>query len=84
MAIECIGVRPGIIFDKVRFRATKKHQAIYSTLMGDKVFWVSKGEEFVLKMSKNDMWEKGDRARNFSCLITSFNQHKFSWYWGEE
>jgi hypothetical protein len=84
MAIECIDVRSGIIFNKVRFRATKNHQAIYGTLMGDKVFLVSKGEEFVLKMSKNEMWEKGDKARNFGGLITNFNQFKFNWYWADE
>lgn len=83
MAIECIGVRSGIIFDNVCFRATKQHEAIFGTLMGDKVFWVAKNEEFTLKMSKDEMWERGDRAKSLAALITNFNQHKFSWEWDD-
>jgi hypothetical protein len=35
-------------------------------------------------MFKNGMWEKGDKARNFGCLITNFNQFQFNWYWADE
>lgn len=83
MSIKCIGVRSGIIFDKVSFQATKLHEASYDTIMGTKIFFVEKNEEFTLKMSKNEMWKIGDKAKNLEKLITNFNQFKFAWYWKE-
>ena len=78
-----MGVRSGLIFDKVRFRATKFHKATYETIMGTKVFYVEEDEEFTLKMSKDEMWKNGDKAKNLNVLITNINQFKFNWYWSD-
>lgn len=81
MAIKCVGVRNGLIWDKVRFKATKTHKAEFSTMLGDKVFYVEEGQEFCVRRPKSEMWEKGDKASCFTALITSLNQHQFNWYW---
>lgn len=81
MALICIGVRRGIFWDKVRFRASKEHTATFFTMMGDRTYYVEENEEFTLRMSKDDMWEIGDKTKQLHKLITSLNSYKFSWYW---
>lgn len=81
MAVICIAVRRGIFRDKVRFVATKRHEAAFGTLLGDKIFVLDEGEEFTLFRPTSEMWEPGDRAKKFHHLITTLNQHKFCWYW---
>jgi hypothetical protein len=81
MAIYVRAVRHGIFWDKVQFVATKHHEAYFETLIGEKVFWVNKGDCVTLRMSKDDFWEVGDRARSLSALITCHNQTKFPWDW---
>lgn len=81
MAVICVAVRRGVLRDKVRFRATRRHEAIFGTVFGDKTFVLREGEEVVLPRPKSEMWEPGDKASKFRHLITSLNQHKFRWYW---
>lgn len=81
MAIRVRAVRRGVFWDKVQFQATKRHEAYFDTLLGEKVFWMNKGDIVTLRMSKDIMWEVGDQARSLSVLITSCNQTKFYWDW---
>lgn len=81
MALICIGVRRGLIWDKVRFKANKKHTATFFTMMGDKTYYVEEDQEFTIRMPKDDMWEVGNKTKKLSTLITNFNSHKFYWYW---
>jgi hypothetical protein len=83
MAIKVVGVRQGIFFDKVRFRATKYHDVTFGTLMGDKTFFMEKGNEITLRMSKNDMWKVDDKANGLESLLKMNNQYKFPWFWTE-
>ncbi len=81
MAIVVRAIRHGIFFDKVQFQATKRHEAYLDTFIGEKVFYMNEDECITLRMSKDDFWEVGDKAKSLSVLITSNNQTKFSWDW---
>lgn len=81
MSIKVVGVRRGWIYDKVRFRANKLHEATFGTLIGDKTFYMEEGDEVTLRMSKDDMWEVGEKAKSLAHLITPHNQTKFYWDW---
>jgi hypothetical protein len=81
MTIMVSKVREGWFQDKVQFVATEDHEAVFQTLMGDKTFYCKSGDRFTLAMSKDDVWQAGDTAKNLGCLINISNQCKFNWYW---
>ena len=79
--IVVIGVRSGFIWDKVRFRAMEKSEEIVGHLLGTKRFWINKNQSVTVRMSKNEMWEVGDKVDDLSKLLTINNQLKFNWDW---
>ena len=81
MSLRVTGVRQGWLWDKVKFTAEEKHLARFGSVFGDKVFWIGKDNSVTLRMSKNDMWEVGDKTEDLTSIITMHNQDKFNWKW---
>ena len=81
MAIICTRIRQGLLWDKVRFRATEYHEVQLSSLAGDKLFYLNQGDEVVLRQPKSRMWETGDRVEHLGALVDSSTQLSFPWIW---
>ena len=81
MSIKVISVRRGWFYHKVRFKANKLHEYHIGTFIGDKTFYMNDGDEVTLQMSKDDMWEIGDKVKSLGSLVTVSNQTKFYWDW---
>lgn len=81
MSIIAKRVKKGIFFDKVQFEANILEKASFETFFGTKIFYLDKNDTVTLSVSKDKMWEPGDKAKSLAALITSGNQTKFPWYW---
>lgn len=61
------------------FEAQEDQSASFGTFMGDKTFWVNKGDRARIRVKKSDCLEVGDEI-NFAWIVRR-NQDAFTWNW---
>lgn len=61
------------------FEAMEDDEATFGSFVGDKLYWVNKGDRVRIRVKKSDCIEVGDDI-NLSWLVMK-DQDKFSWDW---
>jgi hypothetical protein len=82
--IECINVRHGLFFDKVRLRALDNDYVIYDSLMGERKFFMNKKAHITTKIPKRYMafiGEKHPLKYWITVGIFGGNAFDFKWKW---
>lgn len=83
-SIECIKIRHGLFFDKVRLHAHDNDHVIYDSLMGERKFYMNKGTYITTKVPKRYMTAVGEKHSLKYWITTGIfegNAFDFNWKW---
>lgn len=78
--LKVIRAHKTLVGSKITVEAKKDSEAFYGSLLGDRVFWLEKGERLTINVKGYD-WRRGDTLSMSELVSVAWQWANIPWDW---